>query len=439
MQERVGVWWVRFLSLLKRRWYIWLMLIPLALIEDRILSGVNEWLDSGIEDGWLETVTSVAVSAGSSPLGVTGLVVTVVVLSLLVHAYFETRPGRRASVVSSPSQDDLGDQRSPENAGEPLRIDPDIRSQAEERLMKEGGVLLSEGTIVELLGIHRQYTGREAAKLKEPYIGKWLLVSGVVTDVRTDPWNEGATLVFLLDNPHTQSLCALRFADREWEAQLSHLQKGDVFEALGRLEKIDPISTALSDCRPLLPWLRQLAADGEESRPSFPNPITEDVAVPDEEDRASGKEEPHTPILEANYVQEGVSWELEPQGKETEEFSGTETYRLRLRIRPDIPIQQPCELRITFPQEVELEVLPFLSDEASAETFGRVLAMDDWHADWFVQSDDKKTLWVAFNSPPFQPGLCLTLVVASPTEIAQSCQVSVAKPPAPYTSTSQHQ
>ena len=86
-------------------------MLVLALVEDRIVSSVNARIDSYVLSdsprelvaGILSVFASVLTWLGGSPLGIVGLAAIVVLLFLVVHAYFDTRQDRMQEAEAKPA------------------------------------------------------------------------------------------------------------------------------------------------------------------------------------------------------------------------------------------------------------------------------------------------------------------------------------------------
>lgn len=86
MRARLQRWWRHALATTRRRWWVWLFLIPLRVIESRIVSAANSFIDAHRE-GALRFAARFLVWLSRNPLGLTGLLGVLLLLGLLVHAY----------------------------------------------------------------------------------------------------------------------------------------------------------------------------------------------------------------------------------------------------------------------------------------------------------------------------------------------------------------
>jgi hypothetical protein len=100
----------------------------------------------------------------------------------------------------------------------------------------------------ELTGFYRQgNTSIQAARLAEPYLGKWLKLSGTVSDIR-DVFVAGKSLVTLKEFSIRNEEYVLLFFSQEWIEHLSTMRAGDSINAIGKVGSIDSTTVTLQDC-----------------------------------------------------------------------------------------------------------------------------------------------------------------------------------------------
>jgi hypothetical protein len=90
MKHRLLAWLHRSVENAKNKWAIWLLLLVGSLIEDRVVGGINRYLDAHASSLGMNVIQVVV----SFPGGLIGMAFVGVLLVLIVHAYLETRPGR---------------------------------------------------------------------------------------------------------------------------------------------------------------------------------------------------------------------------------------------------------------------------------------------------------------------------------------------------------
>lgn len=93
MWKRLLRWVLRTVDEAKRRWWIWFLLVVWELLKHRILTWANEYIDS--HTGSIIRVVAYAVNRSEFAIVTLFLLV---ILTLIVHAYFETRPSLPAPI-----------------------------------------------------------------------------------------------------------------------------------------------------------------------------------------------------------------------------------------------------------------------------------------------------------------------------------------------------
>lgn len=88
MIARLSRWWNKFLQEAKDNWWIWFVLFCWHLIEARIDGWINAQIDSQSNKAML-MIQQFFVWASTNTLGLSGIVFVCVILSLIVHAYFD--------------------------------------------------------------------------------------------------------------------------------------------------------------------------------------------------------------------------------------------------------------------------------------------------------------------------------------------------------------
>jgi tRNA_anti-like len=93
-----------------------------------------------------------------------------------------------------------------------------------------------------LRSLYKDNTALQAAALASPYLGKWMIISGSVSDIEKD---YGGNFIISID--HNQITMLLRFTPR-WAEQVSVLKRGSKIRATGKLDFINSHGVALRDC-----------------------------------------------------------------------------------------------------------------------------------------------------------------------------------------------
>jgi hypothetical protein len=104
-------------------------------------------------------------------------------------------------------------------------------------------------TPAELVGLYHNMTDLQAQKLLEPFIGRWIKVSGPFQNVRAASSN-GIAWVDLSNNAGLRPGQAthLGFDADKWLARLSTLKLGEQLEIAGQIEAVDRHVVYLRHC-----------------------------------------------------------------------------------------------------------------------------------------------------------------------------------------------
>ena len=122
-------------------------------------------------------------------------------------------------------------------------------SQAADRFtVDDQGRLLVNATPAELRALHKQHTSLHTQRIAEPYIGKWLKVSGRLHDV--SKYSSTTFVTLEADSPLKipDITLKLRFDDSVWGDRLALLHRGDHVSIIGKIEEISAVTITLTDC-----------------------------------------------------------------------------------------------------------------------------------------------------------------------------------------------
>jgi hypothetical protein len=95
----------------------------------------------------------------------------------------------------------------------------------------------------QLCGFFKTGITAQATRLVEPYLGKWIVVSGKISDVRHE--KDRTSIVSL--HGAKEPLIIMYFS-ASWYERVSTLGKSDQIKAIGKLSRLDPFSISLKDC-----------------------------------------------------------------------------------------------------------------------------------------------------------------------------------------------
>lgn len=99
LEERLVEWKDATLRGLQRKWWLWPLILVLALLQDRFLTSINKVIDqyAGGLGGWLLAPISDLLR---SPVVFAVILGVVIIIALTVHAYVETRSGSVATAAA---------------------------------------------------------------------------------------------------------------------------------------------------------------------------------------------------------------------------------------------------------------------------------------------------------------------------------------------------
>jgi len=90
LEERIWQWKEEAERKLQKRWWLWLIILVIALFEERLLKSTNEFLDTKVGP-MSDIARATLVYVPSSPVVVAFLLGVAVIVGLTAHAYFDTR------------------------------------------------------------------------------------------------------------------------------------------------------------------------------------------------------------------------------------------------------------------------------------------------------------------------------------------------------------
>jgi hypothetical protein len=100
--ERMSVWWERTHHSLRRKWWLWPIGFGLDLVWHSVCTDTNDFL----REHGPKAVARMIALIPSNPAVLAVMIGTLIIASLAVHAYFDTRKSAKAEVeASAPSQD----------------------------------------------------------------------------------------------------------------------------------------------------------------------------------------------------------------------------------------------------------------------------------------------------------------------------------------------
>jgi hypothetical protein len=106
-------------------------------------------------------------------------------------------------------------------------------------------------TPAELVGLFADHTSQQGAKLIEPYLGKWLRVTGPLGDVLS---NRGfrSQVTFekgsVFDEGYEPVTVYMYFERERWDDRLAVLRPGSSITVAGRIREVDRVHVHLEDC-----------------------------------------------------------------------------------------------------------------------------------------------------------------------------------------------
>jgi len=125
----------------------------------------------------------------------------------------------------------------------PLPTKP--HAEAPTRHQSEARIIVPPSVTPEyLMGLFIGHTGVQGKKLLEPYIGKWIKVSGPLSNVR--PTSPGILALVSIGNKHV----FMHFGD-QWRERLSVLRLEDKITALCEIREAELFELSLDKCEPV--------------------------------------------------------------------------------------------------------------------------------------------------------------------------------------------
>jgi tRNA_anti-like len=101
----------------------------------------------------------------------------------------------------------------------------------------------------ELVGLFKRETSVQAQKQADAFYGKWIRVSGVISDVGAWSGFSSQVTIYYRKADLTSFPVFMMFRDREYvENRLATLRKGDTITVQGEIERIDSVSVQLTNC-----------------------------------------------------------------------------------------------------------------------------------------------------------------------------------------------
>jgi hypothetical protein len=108
----------------------------------------------------------------------------------------------------------------------------------------------------------RDHTAMQAENLLKPFVGKWMKVSGSITNVTG--FSSGVTLAVRESNKGLIGL--FLYFGTEWIDHLAILRRGDEVHAIGKITKVDSLVVVLEDCELVDPPERDAKAPAKKAR-----------------------------------------------------------------------------------------------------------------------------------------------------------------------------
>lgn len=122
--------------------------------------------------------------------------------------------------------------------------------QTESQISQSGRIFVPKDvTMDSLMGLYRGHTNLQGEKLTHVYLGKWLRVDGILTNLSS--YQDGSYSVFMVrkGKPKNQhdSVPTLIF-DPEWGDRLATIPVGGNISVIGKISKIQKYSVWLENC-----------------------------------------------------------------------------------------------------------------------------------------------------------------------------------------------
>lgn len=262
---RIGDTWARFKAEVQKRALPFLALYIGTLFVQARLTNMADWVVAKM------TASGLLADAIRGLIGPLGLL-SLVLLVLLIHAYWDTRPSRLAlrspavpepfdtlqRAVGAASQDVLREaqptapktqpteaeikERAAEGSASSALVPPPPMSQPP----AAGRSFISIDPNY-IFGLFQSVTGAQAETLVGDYFGKWTKIGGQVVDVRTMPLYPENVLVWI-----DGARMMLTFRG-DWALRAKLLHRGSKIKAVGCIERIDELTIALDQCELVTP------------------------------------------------------------------------------------------------------------------------------------------------------------------------------------------
>lgn len=97
-----------------------------------------------------------------------------------------------------------------------------------------------------LMDLFDQHTSIQAQRLIEPYIGKWMIVSGKLRDIADHP--HGSQLTFESSAPDRYGVVFMWFHQPDRRDRLSVLRRGTELTVLGQIQWVNKVEVNLQKC-----------------------------------------------------------------------------------------------------------------------------------------------------------------------------------------------
>jgi RecG-like helicase len=113
-----------------------------------------------------------------------------------------------------------------------------------------GGKVKASERIIEnlspghLIGLTENLSEEEAYRVIEPYVGKWVEVSGSVKDTTIT----GKSFIMLINAKWTHHTIVAVFREQEWRTHVEDLKKGDRVRIAGQVKKANILALYLENC-----------------------------------------------------------------------------------------------------------------------------------------------------------------------------------------------
>lgn len=120
----------------------------------------------------------------------------------------------------------------------------------------EGSPILEKRIFIDitterLTGFYRQYNEVQANEAVKPYLGKWMKVSGKVSNVVPDNDESRSLSISITPDPfvfETSHVIVARVSDPKWKPRASVLDKGEKVTVIGKLVRVVEPGVFLEEC-----------------------------------------------------------------------------------------------------------------------------------------------------------------------------------------------